>query len=186
MNAKNSLIKNNINLENKKQNDNEAINNFSNVNKIEKNKKRQNKKKPKFDSSQDYNSETTKSKTNELIDTKESNIDIPNLLEQHNENISRKELKTKIYLYNKNKNINNIPLEQNDIINEKKNEKDVFDEEDIEDYDYNKSKEEDKIFKADNEKIIKKIMENTDKLIIIPNFNILDESKINGLNLIKK
>ena len=29
-------------------------------------------------------------------------------------------------------------------------------------------------------------MENTDKLIIIPNFNILDESKINGLNLIKK
>ena len=120
MNAKNRLIKNNINLENKKQNDNEAINNFSNVNKIEKNKKRQSKKKPKFDSSQDYNSETTKSKTNELIDPKESNIDIPNLLEQHNENISRKELKTKIYFYNKNKNINNIPLEQNDIINEKK------------------------------------------------------------------
>ena len=182
MNSKNSIIKNDINS----QNDNEVINNFSNINNIKENKKRQRKKINNYDNNTESTNNTTETRG-------VGNNDIPNLLDQHNYNIKMKDLKHKNYLSNKNNNTNISFMQDKDIIVELKKEKENINEEDIDnvdDFDLENTKEEDEIFKKKYEKVIKLMMENTDVLEIIRNFNVFDESKIKCfediLNLNKK
>ena len=182
MNSKNSIIKNDINS----QNDNEVINNFSNINNIKENKKRQRKKINNYDNNTESTNNTTETRG-------VGNNDIPNLLDQHNNNIKMKDLKHKNYLSNKNNNTNISFMQDKDIIVELKKEKENINEEDIDnvdDFDLENTKEEDEIFKKKYEKVIKLMMENTDVLEIIRNFNVFDESKIKCfediLNLNKK
>jgi len=182
MNSKNSINKNNADSENQKQNDNEVINNFSNVKNIGKNRKRQRKKKENSDDPQNYSTAKTNFRTNEFIEANKDNIKLPNLLEQWNGNILMKDLKNILINENNNKknsnNNNNIPLKEKDIVIEIKVELNNDDEDDSDDYDYKMSKKEEKTFKNEYKNVINKLMKNNDFVKYIKNFDVFNESKI--------
>jgi len=182
MNSKNSINKNNADSENQKQNDNEVINNFSNVKNIGKNRKRQRKKKENSDDPQNYSTAKTNFRTNEFIEANKDNIKLPNLLEQWNGNILMKDLKNILINENNNKknsnNNNNIPLKEKDIVIEIKVELNNDNEDDSDDYDYKMSKKEEKTFKNEYKNVINKLMKNNDFVKYIKNFDVFNESKI--------
>ena len=179
MNSKNSLNKNNAKSENQKQNNNEAINNFSNVKNIGKNRKRQ-RIKTNSDDTQNYSIAKTNFATNEFTEINKNDKKLPNLLEKHNGNIKREDLKN--FLNNDNNNSNdvnkNILSKQNDIIIEIKVEINKDDEDDNDDYDYKMTKKEEKSFEKKYKKLIEKLKKNNDYVIFIKNFKLFDESKI--------
>ena len=105
MNSKNSINKNNAKSENTKQNDNESINNFSNVKNIGKNRKRQ-RKKANSDDPKNYSIAKTNFTTNKFTEKNKNDKKLPNLLEQHNGNIKREDLKN--FLNNDNNNSNDV------------------------------------------------------------------------------
>ena len=193
MNSKNSLNKNNGDPENQKPNDNEIVNNFSNVKNIGKNRRRQ-RKKENSNHPQNYSTANTNFTTNVFTGTNKNNKELPNLVDQHNGDILMKDLKN----YNNNNNNNNsnininnnIPLKEKDIVIEIKVELNNDDEDTSDDYNYKMSKKEEKAFKEEYNNVINKLMKNNDFVKYIYNFEVFDESKIKCfediLYLIKK
>ena len=161
-----------MNYENQNQLDDEVINNFSNVYNIENNRKSTYKK---VNSENAQNINITKAKFTDEEDSDDEAIN--NISNAFNiENNRKRHTKKKANSENSH-NYNITKTKFTDVDNS-------------DDYDQKNSKEEEKRFKKEYEKVIKKLMENNDYVKYIKEFTIFDESKIKCfediLNLNKK